>query len=211
MYFTNNSFCRDLTVYQVIETNFILETTNGIEVHCLQMHVRLIHHELTSSLQLLFWWQLCSSKLVTIRWQEQITQQLSTKTHVAVNLIVLFLFKNNNNGCKICNYERTSNTWHYYFKFNIGCLTTLQSSFLSNKYVVYLLTKGKLKNQPSRKIIHIGQLRRPSPAPTLQRSRKTRALRCWLKCDLKQATTERNVSIWETVRLVQALQNPQIN
>jgi hypothetical protein len=44
----------DLRVYQVIETNFIVETTNGIEVHCLQMHVRLIHHELTSSLQLLF-------------------------------------------------------------------------------------------------------------------------------------------------------------
>jgi hypothetical protein len=31
--------------------------------------------------------------VVTIRWQEQITQQLSTKTHVAVNLIVLFFFK----------------------------------------------------------------------------------------------------------------------
>lgn len=41
MYFTVNSFCRDLTVCKVIQTNFAAGTTFGNQVHFMKMHVRL--------------------------------------------------------------------------------------------------------------------------------------------------------------------------
>ena len=41
MYFTVNLFCMYLTFYRVIDSNFIMNTTFGIQINCQKMHIKL--------------------------------------------------------------------------------------------------------------------------------------------------------------------------